>query len=133
VSAEFAPLSDGPVRGTQADLAQYAPGLADGPVEPDEVPAVELDAAGRAYLADYEEALAERRALDAQIEHLAEQLKKLIGDAHEARVDGEPVLSYRPHTRRGFSQALARRFLTEEQFAACQSATLVRPFKQVSR
>ena len=92
--------------------------------------AMELDAQGRAYAAELDAAHADKANAEERIEHASAMLKKLMGDAVEARVDGRPVVTWRPYVRRSFSSRAAKRFLTDEQIAACEVPTIVRPFRR---
>lgn len=82
----------------------------------------------------YAELVEHRRQRDQHaeaIEYLTAQLQTAIGDAPEAHVDGRPVISYRPHTRREFVAREAKRLLTAEQIEACTVERVVRPFRLV--
>jgi hypothetical protein len=113
----FAPLTDGP----QADLEP----------EPPAEEVIELDATGRAYYAELRDALAARAGLDELIEYAKGQIQKAMGDASEATIDGRPVATYRKHTRKNFVAREAKRFLTDEQIAACTQESEVRTFRTV--
>lgn len=92
--------------------------------------AVELDATGRAYYAELIDALRVRDSLDELIDAAKARLQELAGDATELRLDGRPVFTYKPHTRREFSTREAKRFLTAEQIEACTVERTVRPFRR---
>jgi hypothetical protein len=102
------------------------------PGEPKPVEAIELNAAGRAYLAELEEADAAKADAEQRIEHASQMLQKILGETPEATVDGRPVVTWRPYVRRSFNQRAARRFLTAEQLDACMVETVVRPFRRVT-
>lgn len=102
------------------------------PGEPEPAEVIELDATGRAYLAELEDAHAAKAEAEQRIEQASQQLQRILGETPEATVDGRPVVSWRPYVRRAFNQREAKRFLTPEQVEACMSATVVRPFRRVT-
>lgn len=102
----------------------------------DETPAapevVELSGPALAYYAEWVDALDERRQLDQRIEDARGRLQAAIGEAAEARIDGRPVISWRPHTRRDLDRARVRELLGADVYEACHKSTTVRPFRQVT-
>ena len=117
MSSPFAPLTADP------SVTDTTPA-----VEPADAPAAELGLAGRALLAARADAVVQRDALDQLVVDLTNQLRALAGDAHVVTVDGVEVATYRPHTRQQLDRPALRRFLTDEQLAACHKTVTVRPF-----
>ena len=96
-------------------------------------PVTELGQTGAMLLAELESAYDAKAEAEARIERVRGAFQVLIGDAHEARVDGQPVITWRPQVSQRFDQATAKRFLTAEQIEACMKPSGSRPFRRVGQ
>ena len=68
---------------------------------------------------------------EARIERARTTIEVLMGDADEATVNGQAVVTRHLVVGRRFDQQTAKRFLTPEQIEACMVATESRPFRRV--
>lgn len=90
----------------------------------------ELGQAGAMLAAELADAYEAKAAAEARIETARKAMELLMGDAHEARVNGITVATWRPQIGRRFDQQTAKRFLTPEQVEACMVESESRPFRR---
>lgn len=112
-------------------MTLFAPHTDDDTVDP-AAPVVELDETGRAWHAEWKACRDEIAILTDRAALARQNLEAILGDNVEATIDGQPVITWKPATSRSFDQAAARKFLTEEQWAACQRVKPTRQFREVS-
>lgn len=93
----------------------------------------ELGATGSVLMAELVDAHAAKTDAEARIERVRSAIEVLMGDATEARVNGQPVITRRTVVSRRFDAQTAKRFLTPEQIEASMVEVESRPFKRVAQ
>jgi hypothetical protein len=95
----------------------------------------ELGDTGRVLLAELEDAHAAKADAEARIERVRAAIETLLtqAGATEGRVNGQPVITWRPVVSKRFDASRAKRFLTEDQIAACMVTSESRAFRRVTQ
>lgn len=98
----------------------------------------ELGQAGAVLMAELEDATDAKADAEARIERVRKALEVLLtqAGATEGRVEGRPVVVWRPVTSARFDQSLAKRLLHQmggqDAVDACTVQATSRPFRRVA-